>query len=187
VGAISSWVSLIGIREGEGEKDEQEDHDLPGNLPAGKQPQTPKSMSLMKSLKPEARGGALINTLGVTQESRFEPRFFDPARAVMEGVCLKKLGFNWVVLMQARCLFLISSNGIETSASHQWCASSVRRRMQKAAGSATPSQIPRVLYGCQKRGRAEAALLRQKRTQREVFGEDWGNGWLLSERHADNE
>jgi len=59
----------------------------------------------MKSLKPGARGEALINTRGVTQKPKFEPKFFDPARAVTEGVCLTKPSFNWVVPMQARCLF----------------------------------------------------------------------------------
>lgn len=49
-----SVLSLLIERKGVGRTEET--HDLPGTLPAGKQPQTPKSMSLMNSLKLEARG-----------------------------------------------------------------------------------------------------------------------------------
>lgn len=50
-----SVLSLLIERKGVGRT--EENHDLPGTLPAGKQPQTPtKSMSVIKSLKPEARG-----------------------------------------------------------------------------------------------------------------------------------
>lgn len=82
-----SVLSLL--KDGDG-KDGEENHNLPGTLPAGKQPQTPKSMSVMKSLKPEARGVALINTRREAQEPRLElkPQIFDPARAVRDGGCL---------------------------------------------------------------------------------------------------